>query len=111
MSCELVRSLLRVLAAALFLLLSSAPALAALSYQLTLDSSALAGQQGFLDIQLIPGESLGTPSATATLSDFVISGGASAVVLIVRAGSRLLLRKAERKLATQAQLILVRGAM
>ena len=75
MSCELMRLLMRVLGAAL-LLLSSAPALAALTYHLTLDSSALAGQQGFLDIQFIPGQSPGAPSATATLSDFTISGGA-----------------------------------
>jgi len=75
MSCELMRLLLRVLAAPLLLLLSS-PALAALSYHLTLESSSLAGQQGFLDIQLIPGQSPGAPSASATLSDFVISDGA-----------------------------------
>jgi hypothetical protein len=76
MSSELMRLLLRVLAAALLLLLSSSPALAALTYHLTLDSSSLAGQQGFLDVQLIPGESPGAPSAIATLSDFMISGGA-----------------------------------
>jgi hypothetical protein len=61
--------------AALLCIVLPGPALAAIAYDVTLHTSVVAGQIGFLDLQFNPGQSAGAPQAAATLSQFALGGG------------------------------------
>jgi hypothetical protein len=50
--------------------------LAAIVYDISVNSSSVASQPGYLDVQFNPGQSPGAPPATATISQFVLGGGA-----------------------------------
>jgi hypothetical protein len=60
------------------LLLTALPlrGFAAMVYDITVNSSSVASTAGYLDVQFNPGQSTGAPQAIATISQFVLGGGA-----------------------------------